>query len=94
MKLYAFAVAVAGILFSIGTAFAYHPMDRNLRGTLDPEQLEWIELEHVQRGWSSHRPSATSVQPSASFAQGGSVWRGSARRGTDPVSFPTEHHTR
>lgn len=94
MKPYAFAAAAAGIVFSTVTAFAYHPMDRNLRGTLDPEQLERVEFEHVQRESFPGGPSATSVQPSASFAQGGSVRRGSARRGTGAVPFPTEHHTR
>lgn len=85
MKPHAIALAVAGILLSIGTAFAYHPMDRNLRGTLDPEQSERIEFEHVQHGWSSHRLSTTSARQRARPAQ----------RGANAVPpYLTEHHTR
>lgn len=85
MKPYAFAVAAAGILLSIGTAFAYHPMDRNLRGTFDPEQSERIEFEHVQRGWSSDSPSARSTSQRARPAQRGA---------TAVPPYLTEHHTR
>jgi hypothetical protein len=84
MKAHVFVAAIAGILLSIGTAFAYHPMDRNLRGTLDPEQLERIESEHVQRGWLAGRSSTAAARQPTRPAQ----------RGTSPVPFATEHHTR
>lgn len=86
MKPYAFAVAAAGILLSIGTAFAYHPMNPNVRGTLEQEQRDWIELEDVQRGSFRGRPSAITA-PRAEA-------RPARRRANTVPPYLTEHHTR
>jgi len=89
MKPHAFAIAAAGILLSIGTAYAYHPLDRATRGTLEQEQRDWIEREDVQRGVFRSRPSAA-IAPRTARAQARP-----ARRGE--YAFPpylTEHHTR
>lgn len=85
MKLYAFTAAAVGILLSIGTASAYHPADRNIRGTMEQEQRERIDFEDVQRGVFRGSPSATTAgQPARS-----------ARRGANTVPpYLTEHHTR
>lgn len=85
MKPLALAGAVAGIWLSIGTAFAYHPMDRNIRGTLEQEQRERIDFEDVQRGSFRGRPSVATVRQPAK----------SGRRGADSIPpYLTEHHTR
>jgi hypothetical protein len=88
MKPRAFAAAAAGILLSIGTAFAFHPMDRNVRGQLEQDQRDRIEMEDVQRGVFRGAPSlsarAAARQPTRA-----------ARRGeyANPP-YLTEHHTR
>ena len=85
MKPHTLALAAAAIVFSIGTAFAYHPVDRNVRGTLEQEQRERIDFEDVQRGSFRSGPSAAMArQPVRSI-----------RRGTAAVPpYLTEHHTR
>lgn len=84
MKPRTFAATVAGIILSIGPAFAYHPLDRNLRGTLEPEQRERIDFEDVQRGSFRAGPTAAARQPARA-----------AQRGADAVPpYLTEHHTR
>lgn len=90
MKPHIFAIAAAGILLSIGTAYAYHPLDRTMRGTLEQEQRDWIELEHVQQGAFRGRPSAA-IAPRAARAQA----RPARRAGEYAVPpYLTEHHTR
>lgn len=85
MKTLAVASAAAGILLMIGPAFAYHPVDRNVRGTLDQEQRDRIDFEDVQRGVFSGAPAARTQRPPAR----------STRRGTDAAPpYLTEHHTR
>ena len=86
MKLHAIAAAAVSIFFGVGTALAYHPVDRSLRGTLDPEQLERLEIDHVQSGWLAGGPSTATVRRTARPAQ----------RGTSagPAPYPTVHHTR
>lgn len=88
MKPYAFTAAAVGILLSIGTASAYHPADRNIRGTMEQEQRERIDFEDVQRGVFRGSPSATTAGQPARSAR-------SARRGANTVPpYLTEHHTR
>jgi hypothetical protein len=85
MKTLAIASAAAGILLMTGTAFAYHPVDRNVRGTLEQEQRERIDFEDVQRGVFHSVLPARTVRPSAR----------PARQGADAVPpYLTEHHTR
>ena len=86
MRPRAFAAATVGLLLSIGTAVAYHPADRSVRGTLEPEQVERLDFDDVQRGLFHEGPSSsTRVRRSER----------STRRGADAVPrFLTEHHTR
>lgn len=88
MKYIPFAAAIAGAMLIAGSAFAYHPTDRSVRGTLDPEQSERIEFEDVQRGVFSTRSSATRVQPVGRASHGSHL--GEASR----PPYLTEHHTR
>lgn len=85
MKILAFASAAAGILFMTGTAFADHPVDRNIRGTLEQEQRERIDFEDTQRGVFRGVSPARTVRPPAK----------STGRGTGAIPpYLTEHHTR
>lgn len=86
MKSFAFAAAVAGVVLSIGAALAYHPMDRTVRGTLEPEQRERIELEDVQSGRFQTGSSAVPARRQlANPARSGEASR---------PPYLTEHHTR
>jgi hypothetical protein len=87
MKLHAIATAVACTLLGVGTALAYHPTDRFLRGTLDPDQLELIERDHVQSEWLPGMAATAAARQVARPAR-------RVQRATGPVPFATEHHTR
>ena len=85
MKNLALASAAAGLLLMPGTALAYHPVDHNVRGTLELEQRERIDFEDVQRGVFRATPPARTQRPPAR----------STRQGADAVPpYLTEHHTR
>lgn len=86
MKPHVFAAAMVGLLLSIGTAVAYHPADRSVRGTLEPEQVERLDFDDVQRGlFHEGTSSSTRIRRPER----------SARRGPAAVPrFLTEHHTR
>ena len=92
MKPHALALAAAATVFSIGTAFAYHPVDRNVRGTLEQEQRERIDFEDVQRGSFRGGPFAAMARQPAAMARQPAR---SIRRGADAAPpYLTEHHTR
>jgi hypothetical protein len=84
MRILTFTGIFAGTWLIVGTALAYHPTDRNMRGVLEPEQRERIDFEDVQRGTFSTPPARAprqSAQP--------------PRRGSDAVPpYATGHHTR
>lgn len=88
MKSISFAAAIAGAMLIAGSAFAYHPTDRNIRGTLDLEQSERIEFEDVQRG--VFRGGSSSIPARRRGRSAHSTHIG----GDSRPPYLTEHHTR
>lgn len=86
MKTLAILGAAAGIWLSVGSAFAYHPANANIQGTLEQEQRDRIDFEDTQRGVFRDTRSATPTRDGVR----------TARRGGTNSSPPyqTEHHTR
>lgn len=97
MKPYVIALALVGSLMGSGGAFAYHPMDRWVRGTLEADQREQIEFEHTQRGWLPGTARVRVQADRGAYASTPSTRRParpSQRRTSPGPRFPTEHHTR
>lgn len=70
MRPYVFTTVLAAALLSSAGAFAFHPSDRNVRGALDPDQLDRIEVQHVQSGWyHGARTTPQARQPAAQQAR-------------------------
>lgn len=88
MKSLALAASIAVTLMTVGTASAYHPADRTVRGTLEPEQSERIEFEDVQRGLFRAGSSATPA-PRPGRSSHSSHLRDASR-----PPYLTEHHPR
>ncbi len=65
MRPYLLTATLAAALLSSAGAFAFHPVDRNVRGALDPEQLDRIESLHVQSGWYHGGPTASQARQAA-----------------------------
>ena len=69
MKRYVIAAAFTSVLMGSSGAFAYHPAYPN-PGVLDPDQLEQIEVQHVQSEWFPGRQSAPPTRRPARSALG------------------------